>query len=532
MKRAIEEASVNTGQRKNFPLPVGGWNAKDPLSGMKPTDAVVMDNLFPRRTDIILRKGSDVFVTCPNPGTGETEAKAALQSFLPYYPVSGSNKLFVASSLGIFDATATATHDSSDIVKVVTSGDWRSINMTTAAGNYLFACNGVDKILLFNGTTWTSLDGTSTPAITGITTTTVINCCIFRNRILLVPKNSLDFYYLPLDSIAGAATKFPLGGVFERGGYIVAQHSWSVDNGAGIDDFLITVTSQGECAIYQGTDPSSLATFKLVGLFNIPKPIGRNCLQKVGEHLFIITVAGLYPLSKLVGPDSVKTSAAISDRISDAWQQYAELYKALPGWNMVHFSSINMLLVNVPITVDSTAGMTYSYQFVLNTETGAWSRFTAQNATAWQEFNDELYFISGKVVNKAWQSYADGTLPITFALQTAYNRIFRNSLSHLKLIKLTVNGPGDLNISLGVNVDFMETVLSESVSSYASTVSIWDTSLWDTATWVGDVLTNSWRTVYNNPGSFLSFRLKSTIKNTNMQLIAIDLVVEPISGLL
>ena len=37
--------------------PVGGWNSRDPLASMKPTDAVVLDNWFCTPTELKTRKG-------------------------------------------------------------------------------------------------------------------------------------------------------------------------------------------------------------------------------------------------------------------------------------------------------------------------------------------------------------------------------------------------------------------------------------------------------------------------------------------
>lgn len=43
---------------KTLPSPTGGWNARDAISDMPPTDASAMVNFFPQTTDVILRYGS------------------------------------------------------------------------------------------------------------------------------------------------------------------------------------------------------------------------------------------------------------------------------------------------------------------------------------------------------------------------------------------------------------------------------------------------------------------------------------------
>jgi hypothetical protein len=51
----------------------------------------------------------------------------------------------------------------------------------------LYAANGVDKPHLYNGSTWTAIDGASTPAITGVTTTTFLPT-LFKNRMWFIQK--------------------------------------------------------------------------------------------------------------------------------------------------------------------------------------------------------------------------------------------------------------------------------------------------------------------------------------------------------
>jgi hypothetical protein len=529
MKQVLTESLETPGKRIQFPIPTGGWNARDQISGMKRDEALYMDNLYPLSTEVVLRKGYKVFVTCPE---DEIAAKEEIRSFLPYFPPNGNNKLFAANGVGIFDVTNTQELESEDAVAVSTDGDWRSVNMTTPGGSFLWACNGKDKCLLFNGTAWVSLDTSSTPALTGITSESVVGCTIFKNRIFLVEKNSLSFYYLPLNSIAGAATAFPLGAVFSRGGYLIAQIPWTIDAGEGSDDYLITITSQGEVAIYKGTDPSSASTFALVGVFQLAKPLSRNCFCKVGGDVYIITEAGLFPLSKSLISSSFNRSVAASDRISDAWKFYTDYYKDLFGWNVILFPKMEMLFVNVPIKYDVDGGLTYSYQFVMNTRTGAWCRFTGLNASTWCEFDGNLFFAFGRYVNKAWEGYTDDQTAIDVEVKTAYNRLFKDTNTQISLLKIITRGGSQLVVGVGIDVDYEDRSTVSLTSQADMDVALWDSAVWDESKWAGDFLTNSWRSVNHYPGYTLSLRLKFSAKNINMKWIATDLIIVPVRGLL
>jgi len=47
----------NTAATASVPAPIGGWNARDSLANMSPTDAVQLVNWFPTPTDVTMRSG-------------------------------------------------------------------------------------------------------------------------------------------------------------------------------------------------------------------------------------------------------------------------------------------------------------------------------------------------------------------------------------------------------------------------------------------------------------------------------------------
>ena len=53
-------AKQNTANTTSVPAPIGGWNARDSLANMSPTDAVQLVNWFPTPTDVTMRKGYTV----------------------------------------------------------------------------------------------------------------------------------------------------------------------------------------------------------------------------------------------------------------------------------------------------------------------------------------------------------------------------------------------------------------------------------------------------------------------------------------
>ena len=77
----------------------------------------------------------------------------------------------------------------------------------------------------------------------------------------VIENDTLSAWYLPVDSVGGAATEYDLSGIFRLGGYLLAGGTWTMDAGEGVDDYWIAVTSEGEVVVYQGTDPSSANTW-------------------------------------------------------------------------------------------------------------------------------------------------------------------------------------------------------------------------------------------------------------------------------
>ena len=115
----------------------------------------------------------------------------------------------------------------------------------------------------------------------------IIHVNVYKKRIWGVLKDSLDACFLDSDAVAGAATKFPLGSVFQRGGYLVAMATWTLDSGEGPDDYAVFISSKGEVAVYGGIDPTDATDFTLKGIFFTAPPIGRRCFCKLGADLAV-----------------------------------------------------------------------------------------------------------------------------------------------------------------------------------------------------------------------------------------------------
>lgn len=526
MRQPLQQSTVQTAQGKPIPAPIGGWNARDPIADMSPQDAVFLDNWFPTASNIQTRFGCALHATLP-PDV-EPASPHNVKSLLSYSAPDGDKRLFAGVEDGIYDVTA----GGSSLVpsSAATNGEWISVNMTTAGGSFLWCCNGVDKSRYWDGTAWTVLDAVSIPALTGVDSEDIAHVNIHKFRLIFAIKDYQGFGFLDVNSIAGAVSLFPLGALFKKGGYTVATGTWTLDGGNGPDDYFAAITSEGQIAIYSGTDPGDASAWSLVGVYEVGEPIGRNCFVKVAGDLCIITVQGLFPLSKVLQLAQTDKRVDISDKIAKAWTDSTALYKDLYGWQAVFFPQGPFVLVNVPVLDDTRYDQgLVSYQYVMNTQTKAWCRFVGWNPQAWCVHDGKLWFGRHNRVFQAWTGTNDNGAGIDCRAKAAYWYPYRNGDGALcTLFRPTVSGPATLNFQYGIDVDFTDRFeFGGSQYNAVQNIALWDEAIWDESYWFsGSLVSKQWKTASHHPGKALSFRLRINARDVTMQWTATDFVTQ------
>jgi len=479
------------------PAPVGGWNARDPEAAMKPTEAVWLENWRPGTSDVTVRGG----VTFHATGIGEKVLTVM------GYNSTTSNSLWAATDAGIYDATVAGPVGAAD--HMLTDGKLCYTLFTVLGGTYLQAVNGTDDMVMYDGSTWMDVNGTSTPAITGLATDQMANICVFKRRIWYVEKDSMSAWYLPVDQIAGALEEFPLGQLFVRGGYLMAMTNWTIDGGNGVDDYVVFITSEGEAAVYKGSDPTTAADFALVGVYYVGEPIGRKCCIKYGGDALLLTQTGLYPLSKAFQSATLNRSVAVSNKIDSVFSASAGAYGANYGWEGLVFPTENLLMVNIPIVTQSQ-----SYQFAMNTITGAWSLFTGWNAFSWEAWQGGLYFGGNGYVAKALDGTSDFGNDIVALGRGAYNYFKSYDQKHFKLFRPIVRVSGAAKVELGVDVDFESSTGTADIGPATIDYAIWDNAVWDVGLWGDEYeIRKEWHSLTNTCGFCAAVRLRATVKN-------------------
>ena len=465
-------------QFTSLPAPVGGLNDRDSIVGMKPNEAIGMENWWTYPTYIATRKGSTAWLT-GLPGQ--------VRSLMEYAPINGNSKLLAACSGNIYDAT-TQGAAGAPIHTSFGSSDFQTAMVTIPGGSFLIMVNGVDKMHAYNGSTFTI------PTVNSVDSATFASVVSFKNRLFFGQKTSLKVFYLPVNAYAGHANEIDLGAVFNHGGSINAVFNWTVDAGDGMDDRLAVITTNGELAVFTGTDPSNANTWALHGVFYVGIPLGRRCGTKLGGDLILNTLTGVFPLSQQLLSATINRQAALTDKIQNAVSLAAGQYRNNFGWQVTVYADNNAILLNVP------KGNGANFQYVQNTITGAWTKFIGWDATVMLVTSAGLFYGNGNSVQKAWVGDSDNSVPITATVLPSYQyfgNMARNKM--FTMVKPYMLSNGRPRVLYDVNVDFVNNPPTGELSYEATTGMVWNAMNWGNANmkWGGDmtVFTSGWKTV-------------------------------------
>lgn len=469
-----------------------------------------MENFFPTPTSVDIRSGYEEHVT----------GLLAPAETLATYSIGATSKLFAAAGSAIYDVTSSGSVGVA-VKSGLSNARFQSVTMGTAGGYFLMMVNGQDKLLRYTGSAWQQ-DGDGSADITGIDTATCIHINNFKNRVWLVEKNSFRAWYLAVSSIGGAANSLELSGLFKLGGYLMAMANWTIDNANGVDDYAAFITSEGEVALYKGTDPSSANTWALVGTFRMGKPIGRRCFTKAGADVLVITADGAFPLSKALLTDRSQLSLAATDKISNVINDDIVSYKDVYGWQPILFPLGNKLIINVPTTEGSVA-----HQYVMNTTHGAWTKFTGWNANCFETFADEIYFGGATAIYKADTGTDDNGSDITAVCQQAFSYFgAKGQIKKFTMARPVFSSEGDINPAVLMNVDFQENRTTVAPSFSGSAGSSWDTATWDVDPWTRtNNLVRKWQTV-TGVGTTGGIRIVTQTQNIGCKWQSTDFVYE------
>lgn len=479
---------------------------------MNPKYAISLENFFPKPSFCEIRGGCSTHATGMT-GNGKTLAV--------YNAPSGSSYLYCYTASGIYDVTGSGAVGASKLAR--TNGKHQTTMFGDGSNNWLIAVNGVDKPAYYDGSTWTAVDNASTPALTGLTTTNIIGVFEFKGRLIFIEKSSLSFWYLASGAAGGALTEFDLSGVAKKGGYLMAGATWTFDGGSGPDDRAVFVTSEGEVIVYTGTNPSSSTTWALTGTFDLAKPLGRRCLQKYGGDVILLTQNGVFPLSSALQSAMIDNRTAITNIIDNTFTDVARSYGGTFGWEAIIHPTQSALIVNIPIAEDGT-----HHQYVMNTITKAWCKFTGWSAETFAVMGNTLYYANGTTVVKAWTGTSDnGSNIVAYGKQAFSYFGDTGAQKRFSMFRPVLATDGSLSFLTDIDVDFNDTEITGTATYSVPAQSTWDSSTWDGSAWGGGFeVRKEWTSPDENVGYCASGKIKISTGQVAVQWMASDYVYE------
>lgn len=430
----------------SIPAPTGGWDTESPLSKMPLKNAVILDNWIPRSAKCELRRGHIDQIT---------GMASPVEELIVWSGAASGDKLFACSGANIYDVTA---HGSlgAPVHTLATSPHWESTNFANDAGGFAICANGFDTPIAYNGSAFVNLTITGTSGPITLNPATLRGPMTHKRRLWFIQKNSLRVWFLDTNAIQGAARLLDLGPLFDAGGYIQAQGTWSLDNGAGMDDVAVFITSEGQVAVYQGLDPTDANQWSLVGVYSIAKPVSAKCLLKWGADLVVITQDGIVPLSQALQKNRDEArKTAITAKVASAFSNAAASYGGNYGWDAVTYSGRGALaIINVP-----TAALSTAVQYVQSIESGSWCRFTGLNAICWATANDMIYFGAATGVFRWDIGASDNGATITGDVKSAFSDFGRAAQTkHFTMIRPLMKCPSIIAPALEMLVEYQEAV--------------------------------------------------------------------------
>ncbi len=470
-----------------LPAPTAGINSISNLYGMEPRDAIITINIDATTVGLKVRPGN---VEYANGFIG-----GEIQSLLPYKGSEddrSADRLFCANSDGIYDISASTTTPSKVVnwsIKGTLAGRCSSAQFTNDGGaHFMLTADEANGLQLYTE----SSDTWSVPAIVGPAggAADIAFVMSWKNRMWYIEKNSTSSWYSDVGVFGGTLTEFNFGSRFRYGGILSVLADWTLDSGVGPDDYLVAVSSAGDVIVYAGTDPSSAATFGIIGLWFVGAvPFGRRITSLYGGDMLLLSTYGLISMGALLqGKDPFSLEASLTWKIQGFINQAMARTKDTFGWEVKIHPSLSRLVISSPkeATIPHT-------QYVYDLNLKAWSIWNDVPMLTSEQYQSEFYF--GAPTINVWK--VEGTidnielsnpnpLQIDWQLLTSYQDVETpEQFKRMQFIRPIFLAQSFPSYEAKAMYDYDLSQLQSPPNASAFGVGIWDTGLWDIDIWGG-----------------------------------------------
>lgn len=507
LRQPVRAAQTAVSQTFTVGAPVGGLNFRDPINALPATDAIVADDVIMRPFGCELRPGWQTLainlesstepIRTLMPYVGRTLAQSAL------FAVVGNQ---IVSVQGAAVPTLTVASASAD-------GVWQYVNFQNAAGTFLIAVND-------GGGYWTYDPSGGwverTPSGSWPSGKRIVSVTAWKNRLWFVFADDPRGHYLPLASITGAAAAFDFGPQLRNGGTLAGIANWTLDAGAGIDDYQVIFGSEGDVLVYEGYDPASVTTYQLKGAWYIGRvPVGNRFWTKYQGDILALSEMGIVPISQLVNGQLAESGSSnpISYKVAPVLLPQLARTITSQGWALHTIAFLDVLLVQTPPDYEGYV------QWAMNLTTNAWSRFTGVPMTCGCMWLSDFYFggPNGAYVRgfKAGLNGSVTSLSDTSALVGDVQTSFQSAADGVNLMRFiqarpTFVAPSPPGVLVKMNPDYSTTPFVNLPPAAATTASLWDSATWDNGSWSGTSTTYSRWMGLSGTGRYGSLRVRMT----------------------
>ena len=195
---------------------------------------------------------------------------------------------------------------------------------------------------------------------------------------------------------------------------------------------------------------------------------------------------------------TVDRTVALTDKIQNTISAAVFSYQNNFGWQMKLYPEQNQLWLNVPTTVTPPT----ADQYVMNTITSSWTKFTNMDAACWEVVGPDIYFGGATAVYHAWTGQFDGTGQIQMDCLQAYSNFRTGALQkYFTMVRPSIVADGVPSLLFGLNLDFLNQPATGALSfTPPSSGMVWGAMVWGppstSMTWGGGLNQISrWQTV-------------------------------------
>ena len=480
----------------NYPAPHNGVDARIALAAGDRTHCIYAYNLLPSEYGMKVRKGYREY-QIDVPGD-------EVRTIIPFDAVDQdglSNRLFVTTKLGIYEVT----NPGDAPVQVLPFTDTNPL--AAGWGTYVHYTGQDENDVLYyadevNGLFQYDVDANTWAQATGIVGPDITNVrfiMVHKNRLWLIEENTNYAWYLDINAQAGTAEEFYFGSKFENGGNVAGLFSWSIDGGAGNDDYMVCVSRAGDVLVYQGNNPANVEDWNLGGSYYIGQvPPGSSFGSVHGGDLYLLSIYGLNSMGELLqgvnsaalfnSSDTTSPSAKVAEIIKTQLARTVNKY----GWAIRRIPSESGLLISGPQEA-GRKDVQYFYK-VTKAAWGFWrdvplvSFDTWEGAVVFGTADGRVCLMDVTADNILLTPPAEGFNGdnIIFAVLTSYWDLGSPGLyKRVKWVRPDFISKQIPNIGTQARFDYdlNENVFPVAADTAGSDGGLWDIGLWDQALW-------------------------------------------------